>query len=93
MSRILKPGGLLLFSVHAAAASDILDDAQKRELQLRGFVHVLSKKLSGLVPDWYQTTWHSREYIVKRLALSFRDVRYFEIPGSHQAVVGARKPD
>jgi 2-polyprenyl-3-methyl-5-hydroxy-6-metoxy-1,4-benzoquinol methylase len=93
MSRIVKPGGLLLLSVHAAAASDILDDAQKRELQLRGFVHVRSQKLSGLVPEWYQTTWHSREYIVKRLDTSFRDVRYFEIPGSRQAVVGATKPD
>ncbi len=93
MSRILNPGGLLLLSIHAAAASEILDEGQKCELQTRGFLHVRSQKLSGLVPDWYQTTWHSREYIVKRLGASFRDVRYFEIAGGHQAIVGARKPD
>jgi SAM-dependent methyltransferase len=89
LGRILKPGGLLLMTVHAESAVEILDEAQKSELQLRGFAHARSQKLSGLVPDWYQTTWHSREYIVSRLAAKFGDIRYFEIPGSHQAVVGA----
>jgi SAM-dependent methyltransferase len=89
LSRILKPGGLLLITVHADSAVEILDEAQKSELQLRGFAHARSRKMSGLLPEWYQTTWHSREYIVNRLAAKFGDIRYFEIPGSHQAVVGA----
>ena len=43
------------------------------------------------VPDWYQTSWHSREYILDRLSAGFGDVRYRAIPDGLQDVVVARK--
>jgi hypothetical protein len=43
------------------------------------------------VPDWYQTTWHSRDYIVNRVSGWFEDVRHYSVPGGTQDVVTARK--
>jgi hypothetical protein len=54
-------------------------------------VHQRSRKLKGLVPEWYQTSWHSRGYITARLARRFRDIRYSVIPDGLQDVVVARK--
>ncbi len=68
-----------------------LDAEGRQTLQSQGFRHRRSEKLSGLVPDWYQTTWHSREYIVTRLSAWFGDVRYSVVPGGLQDVVTARK--
>jgi hypothetical protein len=46
-----------------------------------------------LLPDWYQTTWHSHGYIVARLSASFEDVRYYEVPDGLQDVVAGRKAE
>jgi hypothetical protein len=59
-------------------------------LTAKGFVHRRSKKLNGLLPEWYQTTWHSRDYIVSRLSASFSDVHYTSVPDGMQDVVIAK---
>jgi ubiquinone/menaquinone biosynthesis C-methylase UbiE len=91
LSRILKPGGVLLLTIYGEAASKGLDAEGQKMLQIRGFEHRRSQKLRGLVPDWYQTTWHSREYIVNRLSAWFGDIRYCVVPEGQQDVVAARK--
>ena len=91
LSRILKPGGVLLLTIHGDAASKDLDAEGKQTLQTHGFLHRRSQKLQGLVPDWYQTTWHSREYIVSRLSAWFGDIRYWVVPDGQQDVVAAKK--
>jgi SAM-dependent methyltransferase len=91
LRRILKPGGVLLFTIYGASAIATLDAEDQRVLQTRGFVHKRSQKLKGLVPDWYQTSWHSREYILNRLSADFEDVRYRVVPDGLQDVVIARK--
>ncbi|MGH9613715.1 MAG: class I SAM-dependent methyltransferase [Bryobacteraceae bacterium] len=91
ISRILKPGGVLALTVFGAAAANALDAEGQRTLRIRGFVHRRSGKLRGLAPDWYQTTWHSREYIINRLSAWFEDIRYSVVPDGDQDVVTARK--
>lgn len=54
-------------------------------------VHRRSQKLSGLVPEWYHTTFHTREYMVKRLREWFGDIRWRAVPGGEQDVVAMRK--
>ena len=53
-------------------------------------MHQRSRKLSGIVPDWYNTSWHSRAYIVARLDAMFSDVRYTVVPDGIQDLVAAR---
>lgn len=93
LSRLLAPGGVLLLTVHGDRAADALDPDGRATLQTSGFVHRRSRKLKGMVPDWYQTTWHSREYIERRLATWFDDIRYEALPGGMQAIVLARQKE
>jgi SAM-dependent methyltransferase len=91
LRRILKPQGVLLLTVFGPAAAGELDDEGREMLRSHGFVHRRSRKLRGIVPDWYHTSWHSREYILARLRGQFGDVRYHVIPDGRQDVVVARK--
>jgi SAM-dependent methyltransferase len=90
LARLLIPGGLLLFTVHGELAAQALDLEGRATLESAGFVHRRSRKLKGIVPDWYQTTWHSRDYIVQRLARWFEEIRYEPVPGGMQVIVMAR---
>lgn len=92
LRRILRPGGVLLLTVHSKFAAQLLDAEGQRMLETCGLVHIRSQKLNSLVPDWYQTTWHSEAYIVERLAAWFSDIRYRPIPESVQDMVLARRP-
>jgi len=90
LSRLLVPGGVVLLTVHSDLAVKVLDAAGRAALRTAGFVHRRSRKLRGIVPDWYHTTFHSRDYIVQRLAPRFEDVRYETVPDGIQAIVMAR---
>ena len=90
LGRLLTPHGLLLISVHGKGALKALDPNGIAALSTTGFVHRRSQKLKGIVPDWYQTSWHSEPYIVRRLSARFEDVRYHDITGAAQALVTAR---
>ena len=87
----MKPGGVLALTVFGGAAANALDAKGQTALQTGGFVHRRSQKLKGLTPDWYQTTWHSREYIVDRLSTWFEDIRYSVVPDGDQDIVTAKK--
>jgi SAM-dependent methyltransferase len=91
LHRAMKPGGALLLTVYGEAASERLDADGRRELRERGIVHRRSQKLKGLVPEWYHTTFHTREYMVKRLGEWFGDIRWRAVAGGEQDVVTMRK--
>ena len=92
LMRVLKPGGAILISVHGNAAARDLDMRGIQTLQAKGFLHRRSKKLKGILPDWYQTTWHAEEYIISRVSRWFAEVRYRVIPDGAQDLVMARRP-
>ena len=59
--RLLEPGGLALVTVHGEKTwTGTPVEAQVRE---RGFLCEASEKLAGILPDWYQTAYHSEEWI------------------------------
>ena len=92
LHRLLAPGGVLLISVHGAAAAAQLKPEIAVELAQKGFVHKRSRKLKGILPDWYHTTLHSPEYIEQRLtSRGFEQVAYEVIPDGIQDVVTAKK--
>jgi len=92
LRRILKPGGLLILTVHGAAAAAQLKPEIGVELARSGFVHKRSRKLKGILPDWYHTTLHTPEYIEQRLsARGFEQVQYTVVADGIQDAVTARK--
>lgn len=91
LSRLLVAGGIVLLTVHSDLAAQVLDADGLATLRATGFLHRRSRKLQGIVPDWYHTTWHSRDYLVQRLAPRFEDIRYETVPGGGpQVIVMAR---
>jgi ubiquinone/menaquinone biosynthesis C-methylase UbiE len=88
LRRILKPDGVLLITVHGLrTATASLDAASLRKLEKHGIVHKTTRKLKGIVPTWYNTTWHSEKYIVARLQPAFGDVSYKSIPDGMQDLI------
>lgn len=90
LSRLLVVGGLVLLTVHSDLAAKVLDADGLAALRTAGFLHRRSRKLEGIVPAWYHTTFHSRDYLVQRLAPRFEDIRYEPVPGGPQVIVMAR---
>jgi ubiquinone/menaquinone biosynthesis C-methylase UbiE len=87
LKRILKPKGTLIFTVHGATAAQELDSNEREMLREIGFVCHHTKKLKGIVPTWYHTTWHTKDYIVERASKWFPRVEYRAIPHSGQDIV------
>lgn len=73
LQRIIKPGGILLASIHGPHCWNNMPEANVREVEERGFVFVKTNATRGLHPEWYQNAWHTEAYV--------RDTwsRYFEI--------------
>ena len=92
LKRVLKPGGILLFTVHGERAAAGLDKRSAEKFDREGFHYRYSRKLHGIVPDWYNTTWHSRNYIVARVQAISSEVRYTVIADGTQDFVAARVP-
>ena len=90
MKRILKPGGALVLTVHGERTAQALDRDSAGLFRDRGFVHLRSRKLSGMLPEWYNTSWHSRSYIVTRLKRVFGEAQYISLPDGSQDIVLAR---
>jgi SAM-dependent methyltransferase len=76
LARILKPGGVLLTTVHGKYTLDSCTPEERAELDRHGIAfridHKGRFKLDGL-PDFYQTTFHTRDYIARTWS------RYFDV--------------
>ncbi len=88
--RLLKPGGVLLLSLHSESVWRGRKDADR--IAAGEFVFERSRKLRGVLPDWYHTTFQSRARIEGLLGEHFGEVRYFANRlGAHDLAVGIRQ--
>ncbi len=86
--RIVTPGGILMMTVHGEGCWRVLPDEDVAALRRRGFLFKTSSKLRGIVPDWYHTSFHSREYVLRTAAeLGFRPLSYLENGLGYQDLV------
>lgn len=95
IARLLRPGGLLLATTHGELATASCSAAELSQLRMRGFLFRKESarrvKLDGL-PEFYQTTFHSKRYVLEHWSKYFEIVSY--VPGGiqhHQDVVVLRK--
>lgn len=83
--RLLRPGGVLVTTVHGRAAMASCTLAERAELERDGIAFRVDRKgrfkLDGL-PDFYQTTFHSRAYI-ERHWTQFLDLKEYREGGIH----------
>ena len=64
INRVLKPGAVAIISTHSFGAPR---KRKEEKLIARGFHHGGGKGAEGL-PDFYQTSYHTREYILREWA-------------------------
>jgi SAM-dependent methyltransferase len=81
LQRIAKQGATLILTVHGEYATRRLDLSYRDEIHKRGFMYIPGPtgklKLDGL-PDFYQTTYHTREYVYNQWSTYFDIVDYVE---------------
>lgn len=62
--RLLRPGGLLVASVHGRLSWERwIPVLGKNRLERDGFYFLKSGVDAGLHPDWYQVAWHTEGYV------------------------------
>ena len=79
LARILRPGGVLLATLHGERVASHLNPAAGRRLRSEGFLFQRSAKLRGILPEWYHTAFHTREYACSQVGAHLRVLVY--IPG------------
>lgn len=95
LHRIASPGAVLVLTVHGASTFSVLSAEAREQLERTGFhFHVGQTgffKHDGL-PDFYQTTYHTRRYINEQWSKFFELINYVEKGiNDHQDVVILRK--
>ena len=91
LSRIIKPGGFGIFTVHGEKFYKDISQNNQREFQEKGFTYQISAPTDGL-PDFYRSSFHNHDYIMREWS------KYFEIVcikkegiGNNQDAVLVRK--
>lgn len=91
LARILKPNGLLVLTFHSRNVWEHTDDSGT--LNQGEFVFRTTKKLKGILPDWYQTAFQSQDLTTKLLNEFFQDVAYVPNAFGNQDAALARRPN
>lgn len=96
-NRILKPGGTILTTVHGEPTYQNCTADELVELAERGIAHRVDRKgrfkLDGL-PDFYQTTFHTRKYVKQAWGKWFDVIDHLDggLSGHQDFVVLRRSP-
>jgi SAM-dependent methyltransferase len=93
LQRVVKPGAHLLLSFHGEKHYDRIPKRERERLRRDGFVYLETGQTAGL-PGFYQTAWHSAEYIRQRWGEVFEvlDIVPAAIENHQDAVLCRRRP-
>lgn len=77
LRRVTRPGAVLLLSVHGRHVGELkgFNAEMWRELKEKGILHVSMNdpRWQGIFPEFYQTTYHDKDYISRTWS------KYFEV--------------
>lgn len=90
--RIVKPGGLVLATVHGTVFHDTLPDELRTTLEKDGILYVKDYGMQGIFPDFYQVAYHTKDYVAKHYNEYFEVVAHLpEIMASKQDMLILRR--
>jgi SAM-dependent methyltransferase len=92
LRRVTKPGGWVLLTLHGRDRYQELGQPWTARIEHEGILVVPTKFWKGIFPEWYQNTYHTREYVYTQFG------KYFEVSAylpsglnGHQDIVVLRK--
>lgn len=91
IKRVLRPGGLLVLTLHGRGTHRALQTQEVEFLQAHGFLFKRSSKLTGILPEWYHTAFHA-EHFARASVGKYLAVREY-IPegfGFHDVLIAER---
>jgi SAM-dependent methyltransferase len=74
LKRVLKPKGILLLTLHGYEAWK--NRPFRSEVKRKGFKFLRNGATKGIFPDWYQTAYHTEDYVRKKYANYFTVLDY-----------------
>ncbi len=89
LRRLIKPDGVVLLTMHGSRAAEAV--GQRENLEKNGYCFCSSTKLKGIFPDWYQTAFHTEEYVRERFGKYFGRIEYYSEQLGFQDVILAWK--
>lgn len=94
LARVLRPGGILLATIHGEHVWRGLPPWTVRRIRDRGFAFARTGAFAGVLPDWYQMTWHSAAYVAREWSKWFQVVDHIEQGAMHgfQDLIVLRRP-
>jgi ubiquinone/menaquinone biosynthesis C-methylase UbiE len=79
LKRVLKPGGILIVTVHGKGAYGSISSKDVAELQKTGFKYIIIPNyMRGFFPSWYQGAYHTKEYVFNTFGNYFKVLDYIE---------------
>ena len=93
LKRVTKLGGVVLLTIHGPRTWRDLREEDVVEIEREGFKFISSNAMKGIFPEWYQNTYHTKEYILDEYSKYFDVLDY--IPrgmNGYQDVVLLQKP-
>jgi SAM-dependent methyltransferase len=88
LRRITRPGGLVLLTIHGEHVWRKLDEKLIAQLKHKGILFVVDDYWRDKFPEWYQSTFHLKSYVIENFSRYFKILDY--IPrgvNKHQDVV------
>jgi SAM-dependent methyltransferase len=92
LQRVTNTKGILVLTVHGHYCWKELRSDDMEKVRAKGFLFLKSNFWKGLFPEWYQTAYHTQEYVLKNYGKYFKVLDY--IPrglNNHQDVVILQK--
>lgn len=93
LMRVAQPGGLVLLTLHGEHVWSQLHPELIAQLKSDGILFLIDDYWKGAFPDWYQSTFHLKEYVFEHFAKYFTVMDY--IPrglNGHQDILVLKKP-
>lgn len=76
LKRIVKPGGIVLLSVHGQHCWSSLPAPHQSAIRAHGLLFIAENVWKGIYPEWYQTAFHTEAYVRECFSRYFRVLDY-----------------
>ena len=91
LKRVLRPGGVLLLTIHGEQVWQALSPDKRKSVEAQGYLFESTEKLRGIQPAWYQTSYHAANYITTLVAREFRVLKHTPQGMGYQDVILAQR--